>query len=128
MVDIANHSALSLVKAEDIAVRQRTSSVYMGHVLNELKRGGLIDSVRGRNGGYCLSRPPGEINVADIILVMEKGLQIVDCFEDGTHCKREEKCLEKKLWNDARRKLLKYFEMFSLEKLGELKKSKPMVS
>lgn len=56
----------SLAKAQDLPVR------FLEIILNELKQGGFVLSVRGKSGGYLLSKPAGQITVGQIIRFLEK--------------------------------------------------------
>jgi Rrf2 family protein len=59
------------VKAEDIANAQDIPLNFLLGILRELRNGKLVRSVRGREGGYMLSRPPAEISIADVIRVVD---------------------------------------------------------
>jgi Rrf2 family protein len=59
------------VKAEDIAEAQDIPLNFLLGILRELRNGQLVRSVRGRDGGYQLSRPPAEIALADVIRVVD---------------------------------------------------------
>ena len=58
-------------------------------IANQLKQEGLLDAVRGRNGGYRLARPASEISLHDVILAMEGKLQINRCLQDDEFCSRK---------------------------------------
>ncbi|MFJ8650211.1 RrF2 family transcriptional regulator [Streptomyces sp. NPDC093546] len=59
------------VKAEAIAASQGVSHKFLESILNDLRRGGLVHSRRGGNGGYWLARPAASISVADVIRVAD---------------------------------------------------------
>ena len=59
------------VKAEDIANAQDIPLNFLLGIRRELRNGKLVRSVRGREGGYMLSRPPAEISLADVIRVVD---------------------------------------------------------
>ncbi|MFF9867522.1 RrF2 family transcriptional regulator [Streptomyces sp. NPDC013953] len=59
------------VKAEAIAEAQGISHKFLEGILNDLRRGGLVHSQRGGNGGYWLAKPAGAISVADVIRVVD---------------------------------------------------------
>ncbi len=59
------------VKAHDIAERQGIPGRFLGAVLTQLRRNGLVESRRGGDGGYWLSRPSTEICVADVIAAID---------------------------------------------------------
>ncbi|MFD7501335.1 RrF2 family transcriptional regulator [Streptomyces sp. NPDC059850] len=59
------------VKAEAIAASQGVPHKFLEGILGDLRRGGLVVSQRGGNGGYRLARPADEITIADVIRVVD---------------------------------------------------------
>lgn len=57
--------------AEDLAVAQGLPAKFLGAILNDLRRSGLVTSQRGAEGGYRLARPPDEIAVADVMRALD---------------------------------------------------------
>ncbi|MBX3434679.1 MAG: Rrf2 family transcriptional regulator [Pirellulales bacterium] len=57
--------------AASIAQRHGIPSTFLVQILHELKRAGVVASVRGPCGGYRLSRTPGELTLADVVDVLE---------------------------------------------------------
>lgn len=66
-----------LVKAAEIARAQQIPIKFLTTILVDLRRGGLVSSLRGSNGGYGLARPPGEISVGDVLRVADGALTTV---------------------------------------------------
>ena len=71
MAELAASYDEGAVKAEDIANAQDIPLNFLLGILRELRNGKLVRSVRGREGGYMLSRPPAEIALADVIRVVD---------------------------------------------------------
>jgi Rrf2 family protein len=71
MAELAATYDEGAVKAEDIANAQDIPLNFLLGILRELRNGKLVRSVRGREGGYLLSRPPSEISIADVIRVVD---------------------------------------------------------
>jgi len=71
MAELATAWGAGSVKAEDIATAQDIPLNFLLGILRELRNGQLVRSVRGREGGYLLSRPPQEIALADVIRVVD---------------------------------------------------------
>lgn len=71
MAELAAAPDGSAVKAEDIASAQDIPLNFLLGILRELRNGHLVRSVRGRDGGYLLSRPAEEIALADVIRVVD---------------------------------------------------------
>ncbi|WP_301847976.1 RrF2 family transcriptional regulator [Rhodococcus pyridinivorans] len=66
-----------LTKAETLATAQTIPHKFLEAVLADLRRGGLVNSRRGPEGGYWLARPATEISIADIIRTVEGPLASV---------------------------------------------------
>ena len=60
-----------LAQGKDIALKQHINEPYIEQIMISLKTSGLVRTVRGRNGGYTLARPPESISLLDIIQVCE---------------------------------------------------------
>ena len=78
-----------LVKAAEIAAAQQIPVKFLTTILVDLRRGGLVSSVRGSNGGYGLARPPEEISVGDILRVADGALTTVGGRADHPPVTRE---------------------------------------
>ena len=72
------------VALADIAARQDISLSYLEQLFAKLRRGGLVTSVRGPGGGYRLSRPSGELRIADIILAVDEPIAATRCKTGST--------------------------------------------
>lgn len=66
-----------LVKADVLSAAQSIPAKFLESVLADLRRGGLVSSRRGPDGGYRLTRPAGDITVADVIRTVEGPLASV---------------------------------------------------
>ena len=64
-------AAGGLVTAEHIAQTQGIPVNFLENILRDLRRGGIVESRRGQQGGYVLGRPAEEISVADVIRAVE---------------------------------------------------------
>ena len=67
------HSVESITLVS-ISERLGISKIYLEQVFSLLKRGELVTSVKGAQGGYLLSAAPGQINVLDVLTAVETGL------------------------------------------------------
>ena len=80
LADIALQPADSLVSLGDISKRQDVSLPYLEQLFVKLRRGGLVESVRGPGGGYRLGRQASEIRVVDILAAVD---ETVDAMPKG---------------------------------------------
>ena len=80
LADIALQPADNLVSLGDISKRQDVSLPYLEQLFVKLRRGGLVESVRGPGGGYRLGRQANEIRVVDILAAVD---ETVDAMHKG---------------------------------------------
>lgn len=75
MVQLAqHHDGETLTRLDELARREAVSANFLVQILNDLKRGDLIISKRGKTGGYLLARDPREINLLDITKAADPGM------------------------------------------------------
>ena len=87
------------IPLSQIAGRQQISLPYLEQLFLKLRRAGLVESARGRTGGYRLARPANTITVAEIMSAVEEGVRMTRCQgEDGTPCLSGQRCLTHGLW------------------------------
>ena len=70
-------------RVEEIAAAQSIPENYLRRLLIELKRGGLVASQKGPNGGYLLARHPAKITMADVVQIIEGDYVPVECLEES---------------------------------------------
>lgn len=66
-------SLSSLVKKTDL------SEKYLEQLLGMLRRGGVVESTRGAQGGYALKRSPGEVTIKEVLTALDDAFDITDC-------------------------------------------------
>ena len=71
---------------------------YLEQLLGNLRRAGLVTTVRGAQGGYQLARAPEDITVGDIIDATEGPLTISECISDEGCCHRSGECRTRRVW------------------------------
>jgi Rrf2 family protein len=100
MADLAKHSTECAIPLSTIAERQRISFAYLEQLFLKLRRAGLVESERGRSGGYRLTRPACGITVAEIMAAVEEGTRMTRCLgEEGPPCVPGHRCLTHGLWD-----------------------------
>jgi Rrf2 family transcriptional regulator, iron-sulfur cluster assembly transcription factor len=116
MLDLALHYDNGSVTLADIARRQGISLSYLEQLFAKLRRGGLVDSVRGPGGGYNLSRPPGGISVAEIIIAINESIDATRCGGER-NCQGDEPCLTHQLWEDLSMRIYDFLSGITLADL-----------
>lgn len=115
LADVAEHQGDGFVPLKDVAVRQKISEKYLEIVVKELVKGGLLTALRGKGGGYRLSRSPEEYNVKSILELMEGPLAPVACLESGRNaCPRKNICRTLPLWQGLDKVIADYLSQFTL--------------
>ena len=99
MVDLAQHREEDYIPLKEIAKRQEISEKYLEIILKILVKGNILKGLRGKGGGYRLTRCPGEYTVGEIIELTEGPLAPVACLRpDAEACPRSEGCITLPLW------------------------------
>ncbi len=79
LIDIAVNGEKEPVSIASIATRRNLSEAYLEQLIAKLKKAGMVQSLRGAQGGYQLAKPANEISVGDVLRVLEGDLDAVDC-------------------------------------------------
>lgn len=101
VLDLAVHADEEAVALSQIAERQQISMNYLEQLIAKLKKVGIVNGIRGAQGGYKLSRPAEEISVGDILRALEGDLNPVDCSEvshSDSICNHSDSCVTKYVW------------------------------
>ena len=116
MVDLARNAGDSYVSLSDIAEREGLSMKYLESIISTLNKGGMLLSLRGKNGGYKLARKPEEYNINEILLLTEGTLAPVGCImQDGVHCEKAATCSTLPLWAGLDKAIDSYLSSITLE-------------
>lgn len=100
MADLAKHASQDAIPLSAIAERQHISLAYLEQIFQRLRRAGLVESARGRTGGYRLGRDASAITVAEVMSAVEEEVRMTRCAgELGTPCLAGERCLTHGLWD-----------------------------
>lgn len=98
MLDLAYRHNEPLVRRQEIVARQGIPSKYLDQILVRLRRDGLVESVRGRTGGYRIGRDIRLINVWEIFRAVEDGIYPVECVDEHAGCEFRTACIAKEPW------------------------------
>ncbi|MDR3395460.1 MAG: Fe-S cluster assembly transcriptional regulator IscR [Parasulfuritortus sp.] len=116
MIDLGMRHQRGPVTLAGISERQKISLSYLEQLFGRLRRQGIVDSVRGPGGGYCLARPLEEINVAAIIRAVDESIDATQCGGLG-NCQGGEPCMTHELWSGLNDHIYAYLEAVSLAQL-----------
>ena len=103
----------TLTRLDELAQREAVSSNFLVQILNDLRRAGLIDSRRGANGGYVLSRPPEKISLRQIVDAVEPSQLQNTALDDG-----DSGTAVRRAWESVSTKLATDLDAVTLESLA----------
>ncbi|MDD4509828.1 MAG: RrF2 family transcriptional regulator [Oscillospiraceae bacterium] len=118
MVDLAEHQLDGYIPLKEIANRQKISGKYLEAILKVLVRERLLIGLRGKGGGYRLSKPPEQYTVGSILRLTEGSLAPVACL--GPHadqCSRSSGCRTLPMWKKFHQVVDEFFDGYTIADL-----------
>lgn len=116
MIDLAEHQAQGYLPLKEIAQRQEISEEYLESILKVLVRSKLLAELRGKGGGYRLTRPPEQYTVGEILRLTEGSLAPVACLGQE-ECARREHCRTLPMWKKLNGLVNEFFDGITLADL-----------
>ena len=118
MIDLAEHQSAGLIPLKVIAQRQEISEKYLESIIKLLVKSRLLIGVRGKGGGYQLTKAPDQCTVGAILRLTEDSLAPVACLGPGQKpCPRQADCRTLTLWQGLDRVISDYLAEFTLADL-----------
>jgi Rrf2 family protein len=119
MADLAKYGPMpgevGSVPLSAIAEREQISLSYLEQLFLRLRRAGLVESARGRTGGYALARPAAEIRIAEIMLAVEEPVRMTRCEGGEAGCIGDERCLTHDLWTALGDRIMEFLSDVTLQ-------------
>lgn len=103
------------ISIKDIALKQNLSDSYLEQLFSTLRKDKLIQSVRGAQGGYMLSRAPDKMTVGDVLRSLEGDLAPADCTRESSDCLKEEHCASKIVFMKIKNSVDEVIDSITLE-------------
>lgn len=121
MIDLALNSGEGPVTLAAISERQKISLSYLEQLFGRLRRYGLVESVRGPGGGYCLARPDADITIADVVRAVDEMLDATQCG-GLQNCRQAQRCMTHELWSTLNDRIYEFLSSVTLA--DEVKKQR----
>lgn len=122
LFDLAQHYGAGPVQSRDIHQRQAIDDDFLNQILLSLRKAGLIESIRGPQGGHQLARPPTQITVLDALQALEGPLLPADPGRDTlTPAESIDRELIRDVWDELRAVLQRYLACVTLDDLVQRK-------
>ena len=118
MIDLAEHQGDGFIPLKTIAQRQEISEKYLESIIKLLVRSRLLSGVRGKGGGYQLTKAPDQYTVGDILCLTEESLAPVACLAPGADaCPKAAACRTLPLWKGLDQLISDYLESVTIADL-----------
>ena len=123
-LELALHADTSPLQTRAIAKSQQIPSRFLEQVLSGLRKAGLVESIRGAQGGYVLGRSPSDIRINDILEAVEGPMTPAACVlqDKNDYCKHEletGECLLKPIWAEVQSSVVEILNGLTLQDLCE---------
>jgi len=120
MVYFVLHGTEEYIPLKEIAEAEGISQKYLESIMTTLSKGGFVDAVHGKGGGYRLNRKPEEYTVGSILKLTEGSLATVSCTTQGpAACSRATCCHTLPMWEKLDQLVDNFFEGITLKDLLE---------
>ena len=112
LTDLAKFDPKGPVSLRDISLRQGISLVYLEQLFLKLKKNRIVNSVRGKRGGYTLNKNASEINISEVLSAVEEKIKTVGCEKHSKKgCNgKSAKCITHNLWDELEDYINVFFE------------------
>lgn len=114
MFDLALHYGEQPIALSSIAERRNISLSYLEQLISQLKKAGVVKSIRGAQGGYILNGTPSEISVGQVLRALEQ-LAPVDCVTDDYDCSSSDFCVTRVVYQKILDSILETVDNISLQ-------------
>ena len=121
LADLARFDSINPVSLRDISLRQGISLDYLEQIFSKLKKNQIVQSIRGTQGGYILSKKPNEIKLTNIFHAVDEKVKTVQCKKESKKgCNGKlTKCITHNLWDDLE---IHINDFFDKKNLGDILK------
>lgn len=125
MLDLAEHQNDSFIALKDIAQRQNISKKYLEQIVTILNRSDILNTTRGFQGGYKLSKTPDKYTVWEILRYTEGSLAPVACLEnEPVQCDRGGECAMLPVWKGLNKVICDYLDNITLQDILDTQKER----
>ena len=118
MIDLAEHRTDGFTPLKVVAERQGISEKYLERIIKLLVKAKLLTGLRGKGGGYKLTKAPEEYTVGSILRLTEESMVPVACLEsDAAACPHAADCRTISLWRGLDQVISDYLDNITIADL-----------
>lgn len=119
MIDLAEHQTGGHIPLKEVAQRQNISGKYLESIIKLLVRANLLTGLRGKGGGYKLTKAPELYSVGSILRLTEDSLAPVSCLEPGAApCLNAAECRTLSMWRELDQLINNYLDHITIADLA----------
>jgi Rrf2 family protein len=115
---LANQPSDRFIMIKEISQAAEASPIFLGKIFQLLNAAGIVTSSRGVDGGFKLSRDPGEITVKEILEATEGPIWVNQCVVDSRSCKLTQTCIAHDIWIELRSTINKMLDGATLKQIA----------
>lgn len=83
---MSKHDHGAVISVREIAEHYTIPEMLLAKVLQQLKRGAVVSSVKGSSGGYVMTDPPVQVRLTDVLDLFDEQIHLVDCIDHADAC------------------------------------------
>tara|TARA_B100001758_G_scaffold183908_1_gene160621 strand:- start:201 stop:623 length:423 start_codon:yes stop_codon:yes gene_type:complete len=119
LADLAKFDTERPVSLRDISLRQGISLVYLEQLFLKLKKNNIVQSIRGKSGGYILNKNAADIKISEVLIAVDEKVKTVGCEKHSKKgCNgKSAKCITHNLWDELEDHINNFFEKKKLSDL-----------
>ncbi|MFB6290938.1 MAG: Rrf2 family transcriptional regulator [Candidatus Bipolaricaulia bacterium] len=118
LVKVSETDQGEYVTVTDLSDEIDVPKEFLAKIFQELAKRGILESRRGRGGGFRLSRPPGEIDIYEIVELIDGTQPMSGCIFDGKTCHPEDPCPLHNEWIEIREEIIDFTRRNSVKDLA----------
>lgn len=116
MIELTKAGPDEYIPLKEIAAKQDISQKYLENIMSALSKGGVVDAIHGKGGGYRLNKAASEYRISDILRTTENSLAPVSCIEDSSStCDKAGVCMTFPIWHELNDLINDYLDSISLQ-------------
>jgi Rrf2 family protein len=120
MIELAEREGEEYTTLADIAANQEISEKYLESIISVLSKAGLVEGLRGKGGGYRLTRSAEEYSVGEILRLTDGSLAPVACLDCKPNvCTRAESCKTLPMWEKLDEMICNYLDSVTISDLRD---------
>jgi len=118
ILDLALHYGKGVLTIHNMAKRLDIPIKFLEQILLDLKRGGFVESRRGKVGGYFLIKPPSQIKIGEVIRFIDGSIEPIACVDkDYSDCNDIYRCIFRRIWQEVTLATTKVVDSLTFEDL-----------